>query len=173
MKSARPGAPAHVIRVNVDHRQHADYIVAAQCAMLLVMWSDPAKVPGIAFERSKCDYLAHKWARTKQLAVLPADNAAAMANYYLEGLLKQLLSEPLEIRVVNLYFDSCPSLRDSQAELLTAHQRAFPVQPGMQNPQEEKLWCIKSTNESVLARSRSQRRPCRRRRGGLRGPHRS
>jgi hypothetical protein len=125
MKSARPGAPVHLIRVNVDHRQHADYIVAAQCAMLLVMWSDPAKVPGMAFEKSKCDYLADKWARTKQLAVLPADNAAAMAKYYVEGLLKQLHSEPLEIRVVNLCFESCPSLRDSQAELLTAHLRGI------------------------------------------------
>jgi hypothetical protein len=40
-----------------------------------------------------------------------------MANYYVEGLLKQLHSEPLEIRVVNLCFESCPSLRDMQAEL--------------------------------------------------------
>ena len=125
MISARPGAPAHLIRVNVDHRQHADYIVAVQCCMLLVMWSDPTKVPGMAFEKSKCDYLADKWARTKQLAVLPAENAAAMAKYYVEGILKQLYSAPLEIRVVNLCFESCPSLRGMQAELVTAHLRGI------------------------------------------------
>ena len=28
MISARPEAPAHIIRVNADRRQHADYIVA-------------------------------------------------------------------------------------------------------------------------------------------------
>jgi hypothetical protein len=63
-----------------------------------------------------------------------------MANYYVEGLLKQLHSEPLEIRVVNLCFDSCPSLRDSQAELLTAHLRgisgAFSPKVRDRSPQE-------------------------------------
>ena len=68
MISARPGTPAHVIRVNADYRQHADYIVAVQCGMLLVLWSDPTKVPGMAFEKSKCGYLADKWAKTKPLA---------------------------------------------------------------------------------------------------------
>ena len=58
MISARPEAPAHIIRVNADRRQHADYIVAVQCGMLQVLWSDPTKVPGMAFEKSKCDYLA-------------------------------------------------------------------------------------------------------------------
>jgi hypothetical protein len=95
MISARPNSPAHLIRVNVDLRRHADYIVAVQCGMLLVLWSDPAKVPGMAFERAKCDFQAGKWAKTKQLAALPADTAAKMAHFYVEGL---LVSPPLEGR---------------------------------------------------------------------------
>ena len=125
MISARPGAPAHVIRVNADYRQHADYIVAVQCGMLLVLWSDSTKVPGMAFEKSKCGYLADKWAKTKPLADLPADGAAAKARFYVEGLLKQLNSGPLEIRVANLCFASCPSLRDMQAELLNTQLRGI------------------------------------------------
>ena len=125
MISARPGAPGHLIRVNVDYRQHADYIVAVQCGMLLLLWSDPANVPGMAFEKAKCHYLADKWAKTKQLADLPADSAVAKARFYMEGLLKQVNSGPLEIRVANLIFASCPSLRDMQAELLNTQLRGI------------------------------------------------
>jgi hypothetical protein len=127
MISARPEAPAHFIRVNADYRQHADYIVAVQCSMLLVLWSGAANVPGMAFEKSKCDYLADKWAKTKPLADLPTDSAAAkaQARFYVEGLLKQLNSGPLEIRVANLIYASCPSLRDMQAELLNTQLRGI------------------------------------------------
>ena len=123
MISARPEAPAHIIRVNADYRQHADYIVAVQCGMLLVLWFAPTKVPAMAFEKAKCDYLAGKWAKTKQLAAFPADVAAKTANFYVESLLRQLNSTPLEIRVANLCYESCPSLRDMQAESFNAHLR--------------------------------------------------
>ncbi len=50
MISARPGSPVHLIRVNDTQRAFADYIVAVQCGMLLVLWSDPSKVPAIVLE---------------------------------------------------------------------------------------------------------------------------
>jgi len=125
MISARPEAPAHIIRVNADRRQHADYIVAVQCGMLLVLWSDPTKVPGMVFEKAKCDFLAGKWAKTKQLAALHPETAARTANFYVESLLRQVSSTPLEIRVANLCYESCPSLRDMQAESFTAHLRGI------------------------------------------------
>lgn len=125
MITARPDAPAHLIRVNTDRRLHADYIVAVQCGMILVLWSDPTKVPGMAFEKSKCDFLAGKWAKTKQLAAMPAETAARTANFFVESLLRQVNSMPLEIRVANLCYDSCPSLREMQAESFTAHLRGI------------------------------------------------
>lgn len=125
MISARPEAPAHIIRVNADRRQHADYIVAVQCGMLLILWSDPKNVPGMAFEKSECDHLAGKWAKTKQLAALPPETASKTANFYVESLVRQVSSNPLEIRVANLCFESCPSLREIQAESFTAHLRGI------------------------------------------------
>jgi hypothetical protein len=125
MISARPGAPAHIIRVNADRRQHADYIVAVQCGMLLVLWSDPANVPGMAFEKEKCASLAGQWAATKQLAALSSVTAARTASFYVESLLRQVNSTPLEIRVANLCYESCPSLREMQAESFTAHLRGL------------------------------------------------
>jgi hypothetical protein len=125
MISARPEAPAHLIRVNAERRQYADYIVAVQCGMLLVLWSDPTNVPGMILEKSKCDFLAGKWAKTKQLAGLPSDTSSKMAHFYVEGLVRQVSSTPLEIRVANLCYESCPSLRDMQAELVNAHLRGI------------------------------------------------
>lgn len=121
MISARPEAPSHIIRVNANRRHHADYIIAVQCGMLLVLWSDPTRVPQMLSERQKCDYLAGRWSKTKELAVLPTDTAAQMANYYVQGLLNQLNSTPLEIRVANICFETCPSLREIQAESFNAH----------------------------------------------------
>lgn len=125
MISARPEAPAHMIRVNADHRQRADYIVAVQCGMLLVLWSDPSNVPGMAIEKAKCDFLADTWAKTNQLAAMSAETAARTANFYFESLLRQVNSAPLEIRVANLCYESCPSLREMQAESFNAHLRGI------------------------------------------------
>jgi hypothetical protein len=58
MLSARPGAPVPVIRVHEKWRDQADSVVAAQCAMLVVLWSDPSRVFGMAFEDDACSALA-------------------------------------------------------------------------------------------------------------------
>jgi hypothetical protein len=75
MMSAQSGAPVHLIRVNERLRDQADYVVAAQCGMLLVMWSDPARVFGMAFNDAACSILATEWAGRRQLAALPRDQA--------------------------------------------------------------------------------------------------
>lgn len=123
MVSARPDAPTHLIRVNADRRPYADYIVAVQCGMLLVLWSDPTRVPTMRYHQEKCEYLAGKWAKTQSLSDLPAETAARRASFYTEGLLKQLSATPLEIRVAKLCFETCPSLRGMQTDLFTAHLR--------------------------------------------------
>ena len=120
MMSARPQAPVHLIRVNERLRDQADYVVAAQCGMLLVMWSDPSRVFGMAFNDDACSALAAEWAGRRQLAALPRDHARRTARFYVEGLLKQLNSMPLEIRVANFCHQECPDLRPMQACLFEA-----------------------------------------------------
>ena len=88
-----------------------------------VLWSDPAKVPAMAFEKAKCDDPAGTWAKTKQPEAFTADVAAKTANFHVETLLKQLNPMPLEIRVANLCYETCPSLCDMQAASITAHLR--------------------------------------------------
>jgi hypothetical protein len=123
MMSARPGAPAHMIRVNEKWRAQADYVVAAQCAMLLVLWSDPSRVFGMAFEDGACSARAAEWAARRELAALPEEQASRTARFYVKGLLKQLNSMPLEIRVAHFCHEECPDLRPMQAALFEAQLR--------------------------------------------------
>lgn len=123
MISARPERPFHLIRVNSAQRRYADYIVAVQCGMLLVMWSDPTKVPEIVLDQHKCDYWSNRWTRSKELASLPRDSAERMATLYVRGLIQQAQSLPMEIRVARFCFENCPGLREMQHEMLTAHLR--------------------------------------------------
>ena len=123
MISARPGYPFHLIRVNSAQRRYADYIVAVQCGMLLILWSDPARVPALVADQAKCDYWGKRWSGSKQMASMPRESALRLATLHLQGLIQQLQSLPLEIRVARLIFESCPGLREMQHEMLTAYLR--------------------------------------------------
>jgi hypothetical protein len=131
MISARPGYPFHLIRVNSAQRRYADYIVAVQCGMLLIMWSDPTRVPALAADQAKCDYWSKRWSGSKQMAAMPRESALRLATMQLQGLIQQLQSLPLEIRVARLIFESCPGLREMQHEMLTAHLRQLSVDPAL------------------------------------------
>ena len=140
MISARQGYPFHLIRVNSAQRRYADYIVAVQCGMLLIMWSDPTRVPALVADQAKCDYWGKRWSGSKQMASMPRESALRLATLHLQGLIQQLQSLPMEIRVVRLIFESCPGLRELQHEMLTTHIRQlseiFSPKARQQVPQE-------------------------------------
>lgn len=73
MISARPENPVHLIRVNDTQRAFAGYIVAVQCGMLLILWSDLSKVPAIVLEERPAADQAERWAGMEPLALMPAD----------------------------------------------------------------------------------------------------
>lgn len=123
MAKRQKAKPACTATIGFEAGSYAFVVRPSSFEIRPVLWSDPVKVPAMAFEMAKCDDLAGKWAKTKQLAAFPADGAAKTANFHVEGLLKQLNSTPLEIRVANLCYESCPSLRDMQAASFTAHLR--------------------------------------------------
>jgi len=45
MITVTPQRPSHAITINQHYSNIGDYIVALQCAMLLIKWSDPKKIP--------------------------------------------------------------------------------------------------------------------------------
>jgi hypothetical protein len=123
MVSARPTAPVHLIEVNEHYRGQADYIVAAQCSMLLVTWSDPSCVWGISTRRDKANHRIEKWSKAKPLNTLDAAKRSEIAELYLSGLLNQLFSLPLEISVASRIFAEADSLREAQSTLQEAYLR--------------------------------------------------
>jgi hypothetical protein len=123
MVSARPASPVHLIEVNEHYRAQADYIVAAQCSMLLVTWSDPSCVWGITTRREKADHRIEKWSKAKPLKTLDAAKLSEIAELYLRGILNQLFSLPLEISVFSRIFAEADSLREAQSTLQEAYLR--------------------------------------------------
>jgi hypothetical protein len=123
MVSARRSAPVHLIEVNSQYRAQTDYIVAVQCCMLLVTWSDPSEVWGISTQADKASHRVEKWSKVKPLKLVDPAKRADIAGLYLQGLLSQLFSLPLEIVVTARLFAEAESLRGSQAALQAAHLR--------------------------------------------------
>jgi hypothetical protein len=123
MVSARPEAPVHLIEVNEHYRAQADYIVAAQCSMLLVTWSDPSEVWGISTREDKASHRIEKWSKAKPLKTLDAAKRSEIGAMYLRGLLNQLFSLPLEISVAQRIFTEAESLREAQSSLQDAYLR--------------------------------------------------
>jgi hypothetical protein len=123
MVSARPTSPVHLIEVNEHYRAQADYIVAAQCLMLLVTWSDPSSVWGISTLKEKADHRIEKWCKSKPLKTLDAAKRSEIGAMYLRGLLNQLFSLPLEISVFSRIFAEADSLREAQSSLQEAYLR--------------------------------------------------
>jgi hypothetical protein len=57
MVSASQANPMHIIDVNEKYHKLGDYIVAVQCAMLLIKWTNPEKIPSFVVRDEKMNYL--------------------------------------------------------------------------------------------------------------------
>jgi hypothetical protein len=125
MQSATHQAPVHLILVNQARQDVAPFLVAVQCCMLLVLWSDPSRVPSMVPASDKCNYLADKWAGKRQLSTLPSDSAKKIASSWVQGILHQLSSTPMEIRGSAMCHERCPGLRAMQEAWYTAHLRSL------------------------------------------------
>lgn len=91
--------------------------------MLLVQWSDPTRVPELVPDQPKCAELGVEWADSPSMACHPRESGLRLAMACVQGLIQQLYSMPLEIRVSRIVHESCPGLRELQSEKITAHLR--------------------------------------------------
>lgn len=116
MLSATPGRPTHIINVSTRCLAVGDYIVAAQCSMLLAMWSHPKGVPQFSPVPEKIVHEAQKAANWKGLSKLSPAMAEEISKSLVSGLLFQLRSTPCELAAIEYCFRECPSLRGQQAD---------------------------------------------------------
>lgn len=119
---ARGGAPAHLLRINPTLGE-ADYLVIYQCAFILRQYETPAderwEFAGTAQGRDEVDRLVR---RSGQLAQFPDAAKQQLTQQLLDGLLTQLRSYPIGMRIDSWIHESFPDLADLQRHAV-AHQQ--------------------------------------------------
>jgi hypothetical protein len=142
MISAHPELPVHTIRVNKAKLAHAEYIVAAQCATLLRLWSNPARIPVFSPSPEKFRYFADRAATSKPLSQLPARLAQQTSVQLAQGLLNQLRSVPSEILAIRDCWTQCPDLREMQVDTVETELRLISetFAPRIRSITPEQIW---------------------------------
>ena len=109
MVSARSSVPVHLVKVNPKYEKYGDYLVAVQCAMLLIKWGDPARIPDFVILDKNAAYLQDKFAKQVSAKGIPVDTARQYASMIVTGILQQLNSLPIQIISMGMIADLCPS----------------------------------------------------------------
>lgn len=123
MVAASQANPMHIIDVNEKYHKLGDYIVAVQCAMLLIKWANPDKIPSFVIRDEKVNYLIDKCSKYSALSNLPGDQSRQFARMICHGLLHQLQSQPLEMMAIAYCRQNCPVLIDLQNETVNTSLR--------------------------------------------------
>jgi len=110
MVSASSSVPIHLVKVNPKYEKYGDYLVAVQCAMLLIKWGDPERIPDFAIIDKKVTYFKDKFAKQVSAKGMPFDTARQYANMIVMGILQQLNSLPIQFISMDMIADLCPSV---------------------------------------------------------------
>jgi hypothetical protein len=120
MKLARGTAPAHVITYNPT-TAHPDYAICCQCGGILRIWAIP--------EGQRFDVATTYWGRketeklvTEQLRLAGMSPSKAMrlqvTDQVYNGLIRQLRSVPLGLRIDTWLSRECPGLAEQQRAMI-------------------------------------------------------
>lgn len=60
MKTASVNNPVHLIMLNPKYQHVANYLVASQCAMILIKWANPKRIPDLAVRDDEIEALARR-----------------------------------------------------------------------------------------------------------------
>ncbi len=123
MRLASRDNPHHIIFVNSERAEFGDYITAIQCAMILLLWSDPDNIPRFAHKNDKVEYLIDKTAKSPPFKKLNPKLSYTAAKMNVEGLLNQMQSMPAEMGAVKMCRELCPDLVEMQAISVTRTMR--------------------------------------------------
>lgn len=119
MISASHARPMHLIQVNPKYEKYGDYLVAIQCAMLLVKWADPARIAEFAVRDEKAKSLIATFsgqAQEQGLSPLAANDYIKMT---VSGLLQQLNSMPSQLICMDMITELCPGLEAIRKEYVS------------------------------------------------------
>jgi len=123
MVSANSSVPMHLVKVNPKYEKYGDYLVALQCAMLLIKWGDPERIPDFVVLNDKAGSLTSKFAKLSKRRGVPPEAALEYANMIVSGILQQLNSLPTQIISMDMITELCPDLRSLQEESVNTELR--------------------------------------------------
>jgi hypothetical protein len=123
MVAASQANPMHIIEVNEKYHRLGDYIVAVQCAMLLIKWANPEKIPSFVVRDDKINFLIDKCSKHSALSNLPAESSRQFARMISHGLMNQLQSQAMEMMAIAFCRQNCPGLIELQDETVNTSIR--------------------------------------------------
>lgn len=123
MVSASSFKPMHLVQVNPKYEKFGDYLVAIQCAMLLIKWGDPNRIPDFVVPNDKAKSLVEKFANLTKEQGVPSEAANEYAKMIVTGVLQQLNSIPIQIISMDMITDLCPGLQALQKESVNNEMR--------------------------------------------------
>ncbi len=129
MVSASQPRPMHLIKINPKFEKYGDYLVAIQCAMLLVKWADPDRIAQFAVRNEKAESLIATFSNEAQAQRLTPEAANDYVRMIVPGLLQQLNSVPIQLICMDMITELCPGLEAIRKEYVSSdlveHSRAF------------------------------------------------
>ena len=123
MASATPVQPMHIIKVNPKYEKYGDYLVAVQCAMLLIKWADPNRIPDFGVVSSREETLIQEFSKMTEDQGVPSNAANQYTKMIVTGLLQQLNSLPIQMISMDMVTNLCPGLSNQQKESIGNEMR--------------------------------------------------
>lgn len=123
MISASRNNPRHLIRVNSKYHKYGDYLVALQCAMLIIKWAEPTRIPFFVLRHSSTKEIVERVASAREVSNLPLNIRHQFSRMIVEGLLNQLQSTPTEMMAIEMCYALCRGLRGIQEEAIKVNLR--------------------------------------------------
>ncbi len=123
VRVATPKFPHHLIQVKPDMAAYAEYLVAAQCFMILAKWTDRGPTPAFIVRDSKFNLFTQKIKKSPQIKRIPADSVERYVTFIAQGVIRQLSSLPIEMIANEQCWQQCQSLRHQQVEIVRRNLR--------------------------------------------------
>ena len=121
-KMARGSYPAHLITYNPAISANADYVICFQCGFLIRSFSVPAEkrfdVTGSWRGRKDTELLLTEHLRDSKLSSLPKESKEHLSNQMFDGLILQLRSMPIGLRVDAWIDAQYPKLAEQQRPII-------------------------------------------------------
>jgi len=114
--SATDFFPMHLVKVHPEYERYGDYLVALQCAFLLIKWGKPKQIPEFTPLADPVRPLIKKTARMVENKGFDPETASRFAGTVVGGVLQQLNSMPIQLIGMEMVAELSPALKPLQAE---------------------------------------------------------